>query len=855
MDSVKVAVLPFEIHSMDNLSYIQTEIVKVIKSNLQQEGAAVVDVPITSALEKELITGGVYEIQRFGLKVGADYVVWGSLTWIGNKFSLDTKLIESFSNESPTVFFQEGQGAENLLGIVNQLAEEIGMKIFKREKVTGVLVAGNKRIETDAIKKNIKTKPGDIFLAKSLSEDLKAVYSMGYFEDIRIEAEEGPEGKTIIFNVQEKPTIRVIRFKGNKVFDDEKINENINITTGSILNIFRVRSNIQRIEDLYKDKNYHNVNVSYNINQLDHNQADLEFIIEEGEKILIRKIIFEGNSAYKDKELKKIMETSEKGFFSWLTSSGDLNRENLDQDVAKLSAFYNNNGYVQARVGDPKIEFKEDGIEITIKVDEGPQFNVGRVDITGDLVLDKDKLMEKLKITQEVYYNREIVRNDVLVLTDIYSDEGYAYADISPQIDKDTEELKVDITYTIEKGKQVYFETIFISGNTKTRDKVIRRELKVYEQELYSGKRLKQGVNNLYRLEYFEEVKTNTAKGSADDKMILKIDVTEKPTGTFTFGAGYSSVESVFGSASISQRNLFGRGQTLQLTGQVGSRTTRYNLNFTEPWLFDIPLSAGFNIYNWETDYDDYDRHSIGGGVRFGYPVYDFTRVYLHYNYDDADIDNISENAAKSIKDLEGTNITSKVSTTLSYDSRDRLFNPTKGSDHSIKLEYAGLGGNIGFTKYELEIGWIIPLLWTHTGFLHGKAGYVTENPGGKLPDYERYYLGGINSMRGFEWRGIYALDEEGNEIGGDKLVQFNVEYRIPLLPEQGIVGVLFYDMGDVYNNDESIDLGNLKQSAGFGFRWYSPLGPIRIEYGRILDAGEIDETGGRWEFTMGAAF
>jgi outer membrane protein insertion porin family len=183
------------------------------------------------------------------------------------------------------------------------------------------------------------------------------------------------------------------------------------------------------------------------------------------------------------------------------------------------------------------------------------------------------------------------------------------------------------------------------------------------------------------------------------------------------------------------------------------------------------------------------------------------------------------------------------------------VFNPKKGADHSISVEYAGLGGNIGYTKYELELGWVIPLLWNHVGFVHGKAGYVEENSGGKLPDYERYYLGGMNSMRGFEWRGIYALDEEGNEIGGNKAVQFNIEYRIPLFEDAGIIGVLFYDMGDVYKEAEHIELGNLKHSAGFGFRWYSPIGPIRIEYGYILDAGEIDESGGRWEFSMGAAF
>jgi outer membrane protein insertion porin family len=337
--------------------------------------------------------------------------------------------------------------------------------------------------------------------------------------------------------------------------------------------------------------------------------------------------------------------------------------------------------------------------------------------------------------------------------------------------------------------------------------------------------------------------------------MILKIDVTEKPTGTMSFGAGYSSQESVYFLVSADQKNLLGRGQILNLAGQIGGRSSLYRLSFTEPWLFDIPLLAGVELYNWETDYDTYDRKSLGGGVRFSYPVFDYVRASIRYNYDDADITNISENAAKSIKDLEGTNITSSITTGLTYDSRNRIFNPTEGSRHGVTLKYAGLGGNVGFTKLEAETGWYIPAVWNTVGFLHGKAGYVTENSDGILPDYERFYLGGINSVRGYEWREIHVLDEDGNIIGGNKFVQFNAECVIPLLKEQGVVGVLFFDMGNVYNDDEDIDLGDLRSSAGFGFRWYSPMGPIRLEYGYKLNIKEGEERGGRWEFSMGTAF
>ena len=852
LETVRVVVLPFEIHAVKDLSYMQTEISGMIKRDLKQDGATILEPEIISDLAWEKVAETVEGIRNFGVKSGADYVIWGSLTCIGQKFSLDAKMIKSFGEGSVGVFVKEGRGIENVLGIVKQLVRDISMKLFKREKVAKVLITGNKRIEGDAIKKIIKTKPGDVYLAKSLSQDLKAVYSMGYFEDIRIEAEESPQGKVIIFKIKEKPTIRIIRFKGNKVYKDDEIKENLSIRTGSILNIFKVRSNIKLIEELYKEKSYHNVKVTYNIQQLENNQADLEFVIQEGEKVLIRHIIFEGNNAYTDKKLKKMMQVSEKGFFSWMTSSGDLNREDLEQDIAKLSAFYYNNGYIQARAGEPQIEYQGDWIDITIKIDEGPRFKVGEVDITGDLVLSEEELKKKLKITQETYYNREVARNDVLALTDLYSDEGYAYAEINPRIDKNFDELTINITYVVAKRNQVYFENIIIGGNKKTRDKVIRRELKVYEQELFNGKGLKRSVRNLYRLDYFEDIKVDTVKGSSDDKMILKIDVTEKPTGTFSFGAGYSTTENVFGMASITQRNFLGRGQILSLDAQLGGTTTLYRLNFTEPWLFDIPLSARFDLYDWETDYDTYDKNSQGGGVRFTYPVYDFVRASIGYNYEAADIENISEDASESIKELEGENTTSSIITSLVYDSRNRKFNPTEGSRHSISVEYAGLGGNIAFTKYLGETGWYIPVFKDIVTFLHGEIGYVHENSGGILPDYERFYLGGLNSLRGYDWRDIYVLDENGDEIGGDKFVQFNIELLFPLLKKQGVVALLFFDTGNVYNDDESIELGNLRQTAGFGFRWYSPMGPIRLERGYVID--DVG-SGGQWEFGMGTSF
>ncbi|MCP4347862.1 MAG: outer membrane protein assembly factor BamA [Desulfobacterales bacterium] len=853
-DAKRVIVLPFDVHSEGDTSYLQNRLTEILGKHLKQEGAVLIDPKTVPNLQR--LKRSIKGIRKIGIMTRADFVVWGSLTRIGQKFSLDAKMISSVGKEPPGAFFVQGESIENLPVIVKELSGNFGMKIFKREKVARVLVAGNKRIETDAIKRVIKTRPGNVYLVKSLSRDLKSIYSMGYFDDIRIEAEESPKGKIITFKVKEKPTIRMVSLKGNKVFEEKEIREDaLTIKTGSILNVFKIKENINRIESLYKDKNYHGVLVTHELRELSNNQVDLEFVIKEGQKIRIKTITITGISAYDEKKLKKIMKTSEKGFWSWLTSSGELNKDVLSQDVMRLTGFYHNNGYIQARVGDPRLRYEGEWIYIDIKIDEGPRFKVGKVNIKGDLIQSEEDLVKQLKITREEYCNREVLRKDVITLTDIYSDKGYAFADIGPDLKKNMAEQEVDITYSIKKNKEVYFEKIIITGNTKTRDKIIRRELWVHEQELYSGRKLKRSVRNLYRLDYFEDVKVDTLKGTSDDKMLLKIGVTEKSTGTFSFGGGYSSVDDFFATASVTERNVLGKGWILQLKAELGGSANRYTLSFTEPWMFDIPLSAGFDVYNWDREYDEYKQNTKGGGLRFGYPVYDYTRLYFSYSYEIKDISDIDPEASDLVREMEGKNVTSSVSSTLRYDSRDRMFNPTEGSDHSFTLEYAGLGGDIAFTKYTLELGQYFPLFWDTVGFLHAKGGYVRKGSGGKLPDDERFYLGGMNSLRGFDWRDICSYDDDGAKIGGAKFVQFNVEYLVPLIKKAGLVGLVFFDTGNVYDESESVDLGSMRKTAGFGFRWYSPMAPIRIENGYILDPKEGESGGGRWEFTIGGAF
>jgi outer membrane protein insertion porin family len=294
---------------------------------------------------------------------------------------------------------------------------------------------------------------------------------------------------------------------------------------------------------------------------------------------------------------------------------------------------------------------------------------------------------------------------------------------------------------------------------------------------------------------------------------------------------------------------------------QLGGESSRYTLSFTEPWLFDIPLSGGIDIYNAIRDYDTYDKDSVGGTIRLSYPVFDYTRAYLSYNYDRSKIEDITQDASFEIREWEGTNTGHTVTGVLRRDSRDRIFNPSEGSDNSIKVEHAGtpFGGDVGYTKYVADSGWYFPLFWDTVGLLHGRIGFIHNDPVGDTPTWERFYLGGMQSVRGYDWREISPRDPvTGDEVGGNKMLQFNVEFILPIAKQAGLMGVLFYDTGNAYDNGEDIDLADLRDSVGFGVRWYSPMGPLRLEYGYILDTddrGDGEQGDSRWEFSMGMAF
>jgi outer membrane protein insertion porin family len=546
-----------------------------------------------------------------------------------------------------------------------------------------------------------------------------------------------------------------------------------------------------------------------------------------------------------------MMSTSEKGFFHFFTDSGLLKQDDLKQDVGKLNAFYLNHGFINARVGEPAITYDRTGISLKIPISEGRQFRVGKVEIAGDeLVRPRAELMAKLQITKKDFFDRDAIMRDVDFLTEAANDEGYANAEVIPRTEPREETQTVDVTYQTTKHKTVYFNRIYITGNTKTRDKVIRRELDLVEGDLYSRTKLKKSYMALNRLRYFEEIDFQSEKGPNETLTDILIRVKEKPTGMFSVGVGYSAIDHAVVSAQVSQQNLFGRGQTLALKASVGSSTQLYDLSFTEPWLFDMPLWSKFDLWNLYREYDSYSLDSKGFGMTFGYPLWERVVGYLGYRLATNNVKDVKDSASFFIRRQAGETTSSGVTLTMTRDTTDDTMLPTRGSKNSASAEYTGgpLMGDVSYTRYGVSSSWFFPLPLDTVFGARGRVGYMQPNEGKEVPIYERYYLGGISSLRGL--REVGPTDPvTGDVIGGLTMLNFNFEYVFPLIKNAGMKGVVFFDTGNTW--ESGYDFGDMRKTAGAGVRWYSPIGPLRLEWGYVLDRKE-NEAASRWEFTIG---
>lgn len=759
---------------------------------------------------------------------------------------------------------------------------------------------GNRKVEDDAIRINLASKVGATIDATKIRDDVRAMWKMNFFSDVTVEAEIGPGGGAILtFAVKEKPSVRKVLVDGAKDLGLEKINEVIDLERDAILDITKVKANREKIADLYVQKGYYLAAVDFEVKPVNESEVDVWFTVDERSKVEIRDVQFIGNKAVSDATLREIIATRKGGALSFLSDSGTFSEEAFERDLVMISAYYWDHGYAAVKLGTPQLRLSRDKryMYLSIPIDEGPVFTIGEIKFKGKLVGDEALHRKRIKAKPGDRFSRSVIAADRDHISDYYMDQGYAYANILPMTQPDMDKHRISLIYEIESGKKAYFERINVRGNSKTRDKVIRREMKISEGELFSSTNLEASKRRINALGFFEKVDVSTKRGSSDELVEVNVEVTERPTGTFQIGAGFSSVENFIAQAQVSQNNLFGRGQTLALQAQLSSLRQLFLLRFVEPYFLDTSWTFAFDLYNQTRVFNEFERNAAGFNLTWGYPLSYEARAFVTYKLESVGISQdsglftqvgaVTQNADfEDVANLYRGGITSSVRASLQWDSRNNRLFPTEGWYHNIFAEYADKytgSENVfvrwgGFARHYRELWGPFVL------HLNAEVGVTTSIDPLGVPISERYLIGGIYDVRGFRPRTLGPQLATGADpdstlraipLGGNMQLIWNSEIEFPLIKRLAISGVVFFDMGNAYNLEarycngrsgavsikydpcfrfpESIVSG-IRKSAGFGFRWFSPIGPLRFEWGLPLDRQESEDPL-VFEFTIGNFF
>jgi len=750
-----------------------------------------------------------------------------------------------------------------------------GRAVVVSGTVSKISVTGTKKIEPDAIRAKLKSKVGEPITSESLRADVQSIYDMGYFYNVEVDKQSVGGGVELTYKITEKPSVVEIIYKGNDRVDKDDLQEAASLKQYTILDQNKIREAVDKMSKLYEDKGFFLARIQSKVEDVKPGEeVKLTFDIKENDKVKVKKVTFLGNRALLDSKLKASMQTQEGGFFSWLSSSGGYKQDAFDRDVSVLNYLYFNEGYVQVKIDRPQVYVSPDkrSISITIRIEEGEQFSVGKVDFAGDLLFSKEELFESTEIQKSGIFVYETLQKDLKTLQFKYGDLGYAFANIIPKTTIREKERLVDISFEVEKGQKVYFGTITVTGNTKTRDKVVRRELKIREGELYNETRKRKSEENVKRLGYFSEVIFNTST-PPDSPTILNMDiqVKERSTGTIQVGAGYSTIGGFLFQGQINQTNLFGKGQVLGFSLNVNSLGQTYNLGFTEPYFYDTEWSLGFDGYKALNKRANYDEVKGGGDIRLGHPIAEYLNGYITYKLDGTEVhmDPYADLNLYDPKTVSG--ITSSITGSVVYDQRNDRWAPTNGYFASISMEQAGglLGGTKEYTKGLGNARAYKEIFWKLVVRNNLNYGFITAPQGKSVPFNELFLLGGANSLRGYNWfsigkKRLATCCQPGTNnaavaltsprlvsYGGTQELFYQGEIEFPLVTEAQIKGVLFYDVGTA---DDAILVSALRQDMGFGFRWFSPIGPLRFEWGFPIDRLP-DESFSNFEFSIGSPF
>ena len=743
-----------------------------------------------------------------------------------------------------------------LLSIVAGNVEAAGYR------VEAIEVRGATRVAPDAVRKVMSTQIGQELDLEKVRQDVKAIYRMGYFRDVTFDTEEVPGGYRLTVIVAEKPIVSAVQIEGNKDVESADLRAAVTVKERSLFQEEKVKESVNKLREVANNKGFIDASVEASVAEDSEGALRVTFRVTEGPKLKIERIVVTGNQFFPTKAVLKVMDTSAKGLFSFISDSGAFKKDVLENDVRKIEALYQNKGFLDSKISEPVVDRGKKGLILTIRIFEGRQYRVGEIHFSGESGIPEGTLRKTVKLRRGELFDRETLLSDLLALTTLVNDEGYAQALVSPGVDKRKEYPIADVTYRFERGTKFHFGKVEITGNTKTMDRVIRHSLDVSDGRTYTATGLKTSKENLTRSSYFKDVKISTAPSTVPGEMDAKIEVQEGPTGTLSGGLGYSSLDKIFGVVQLTENNLFGRGWKASLNSQFGARRTTYSLDFRDPHFLDSDFSLLLGVFKTKVKYPDFEKDAVGGRVGFGYDFSRFMNGSVSLRMDETKILGLAGsvpawNVRQEID--KGLQRTRSIGWNVTRNTTDKFIDPSKGGVQSASLEYAGgpLGGDSQFVKYFLNAKWFYPVTATTVFSWNLLWGHVIPTAGGaEVPLFERFFLGGPYSIRGFRSRELSPTDPNtGEAIGGNKELVGNLEYLFPLVGDIGFKGVLFFDAGNAWAQGSwpFKDQG-LWASYGAGIRWYSPMGPLRFEWGWNLDRpkGQPKRV---MEFTIGTAF
>ncbi len=763
--------------------------------------------------------------------------------------------------------------------------------------VSKITVTGNRKIASSDVQAYLRLKVGETLHKAVLTRDVRELWRSGFFDHIEVDLKKTTQNSVSLrFHVQERPSIVRVEFEGNSEIDEEDLSEALEVKPETILSRPAIQRSIQKIRDMYAEQGYFLAEATSEIQKERNNEVTVRFTVVEHSQVSVRRVTFIGNEDIPTKELRTIMFTGNPGLMGF-GSGGPFRQDAFERDIAMISALYYDRGFLQVSVHTPRVMLTPDksGIEVSVTIDEGPRFKIRQLRVFEqgpdgsevEPIGGRRALRMMVRAESGDYFNRAQLLADLGEIRAMYRDEGYANVVAEPQTQIDPKTKEVDLIIPVVRGPLVYFERIEIRGNTKTRDRVIRRQFEIFEGERFSETGMNRTRRRVTALGYFERVDISTERGSADDRLIVYVDVSEKPTGTFQVGAGFSSIENFIATAQVQQANLFGNGQSLSLQAQISGLRRTINLSFTEPYFMESDFSLSVSLFDQLQDLTQFTKRSRGGNITIGYPLIEpEVNVALTYN---ATLDEISTGSTSTLfgagalggtassrtnsysqlplANLFNDGLTSSIRPSISYDTRDNRLFPTSGIylTGSTELAVALLGSQNEFVRHRYTGRFYVPLWKSVVLKLNTNAGMVTSPSPDGVPIFARFYLGGILDVRGFEYRSVSprmpltrTTDPNsppiagGEEIGGNLMYYQNLELEVPIFEEVGLKAVLFTDLGNAWNLEDNYcqaaggaslypvispcfapeDLFNVRTSWGFGFRWHSPMGPLRFEWG-----------------------